>query len=321
MNTEIQTDLSTAAEDGSDVVVFYHSGCPDGFCAAWLLHRIYPEAEFVPAHPGWIPLTTQVEGKHVIVADLSMSPTATQFTIENAKSFLCLDHHRTAAERLAGLPGCHFNENKSGARMVWDHFEVELAAAFTAGQRTSGYTFVTDSHWLVDYTEDRDLWRWNLKDSREVNAALRCFDLDFEAWDNLHVERSLQCGGFRLHSGFENYLGSTIAQYHAKKCGDATKHAIEVEIPVEDESTIVVPCVNVANRDHISDVGGLLAKSHESQIGLTYFHDGKGFRFSVRSVGDADAGRIAEFNGGGGHKHAAGFFRESFLPVFENENE
>lgn len=322
---ETKTDLSSAADGGSDVVVFYHGGCYDGFCAAWLLHRIYPDAEFIPAHPGWIPLTTQIEGKHVIIADLSLSPDTTRFAIEWSKSFLCLDHHRTAAERLAGLPGCHFEENKSGARMVWDWFESELVATFLSHERSPWKSvgakriFTAATHWLVDYTEDRDLWNWKLPSSRQVNAALRCFDLDFDTWDKLKL--SLSVSYAIVISGDQEYDGDTIADYHTKKCSDAVKHAIEVEVPCEDESTIVLPAVNITNRDHTSDVGQLLAQSHESQIGLTYYHDGKGFRFSVRSFGDADAGRIAEFNGGGGHKHAAGFFRETFLPVFENENE
>lgn len=37
--------------------------------------------------------------------------------------------------------------------------------------------------WLVDYTEDRDLWRHKLPDSEEINAALRSYPLDFELWD------------------------------------------------------------------------------------------------------------------------------------------
>jgi len=312
--TENKTDLSTAAPGGSDVVVIYHKGCSDGFCAAWLLHKLYPDATFLPKHPGMLLLTGEAEGKHVIVADLSFSPNTTLWILEKAKSFLCLDHHRTAAERLDGIPGCHFDENKSGARMVWDYF----------GKLRDHFGGSLDLPWLVAYTEDRDLWRWKLPLSRQVNAALRCFDYDFAVWDSLGLTTS-PVGSLKPYaivtSGDEEYDGHTLVDYHAKKVASAASRAIEVEVPIEDESTLVVPCVNIANSDHTSDVGEALAKSHESQIGLTYYHDGYGFRFSIRSVGDADAGRIAEFNGGGGHKHAAGFFRKHFLPVFESEDQ
>ena len=32
--------------------VIYHAGCFDGFCAAWLAHKVYPDAEFFPTHYG-----------------------------------------------------------------------------------------------------------------------------------------------------------------------------------------------------------------------------------------------------------------------------
>ena len=30
-------------------VVIYHANCADGFCCAWLLSKVYPDAEFVNA--------------------------------------------------------------------------------------------------------------------------------------------------------------------------------------------------------------------------------------------------------------------------------
>jgi len=32
----------------SPLLVLYHANCWDGFCAAWIAHQIYPDAEFVP---------------------------------------------------------------------------------------------------------------------------------------------------------------------------------------------------------------------------------------------------------------------------------
>mgnify|MGYP001614915008 CR=1 FL=1 len=43
--------------DSCDMVI-YHAGCWDGFCAAWLLHKAYPRAEFVPAQYGEAPPET-----------------------------------------------------------------------------------------------------------------------------------------------------------------------------------------------------------------------------------------------------------------------
>ena len=53
----------------SDRIVIYHAGCADGFCAAWLLWREFPDAQFVPAHYGDVP--PDVTGKIVYVVDFS----------------------------------------------------------------------------------------------------------------------------------------------------------------------------------------------------------------------------------------------------------
>lgn len=39
-----------------EIAVIYHAGCTDGFCAAWLFHKVFPCAEFVPAQYGDTPL-------------------------------------------------------------------------------------------------------------------------------------------------------------------------------------------------------------------------------------------------------------------------
>lgn len=33
-------------------LVIYHGGCWDGFCAAWLFRKAFPDAEFFPAQYG-----------------------------------------------------------------------------------------------------------------------------------------------------------------------------------------------------------------------------------------------------------------------------
>ena len=38
---------------------------------------------------------------------------------------------------------------------------------------------------LLLYVQDRDLWRWELEHSREVNATLVLIAHDFAAWDRL----------------------------------------------------------------------------------------------------------------------------------------
>ncbi len=51
------------------MLVIYHGGCPDGFTAAWVVHKVYPEAEFYPGVYGQAP--PDVAGRDVILVDFS----------------------------------------------------------------------------------------------------------------------------------------------------------------------------------------------------------------------------------------------------------
>ena len=67
-----------------------------------------------------------------------------------------LDHHKSAMEELQGqLPGCYFDMNRSAAAIAWGYFKP--------------LERMPD---LLAYVQDRDLWRWELPDSRAVNAAI-----------------------------------------------------------------------------------------------------------------------------------------------------
>lgn len=144
----------------------YHDQCADGFCAAWLVRLALGEAsvEFLPAQYGDAP--PEVAGRHVLIVDFSYPAEVLVAMSKRASSIRVLDHHKTAEEACRGLPFCTFDLEKSGARLTSEYLEK------STGQHTLLYR-----QWLVDYTEDRDLWRWQLQESREVNAALASYRL------------------------------------------------------------------------------------------------------------------------------------------------
>lgn len=147
----------------SDKVVLYHAGCVDGFCAAWLMKKVYPDAIYLPIQYGdGVP--PQCAGRDVVIVDFSFKRPVLLELASTARSVLVLDHHKTAEAELVGLPNCFFDMNKSGARLVQEFYNLP-------------------PHWLVDYTEDRDLWLWKLEESRAVNAAIRLEPFEFATWD------------------------------------------------------------------------------------------------------------------------------------------
>ena len=53
-----------------DLIIF-HRSCPDGFAAAFIAKKRYPEAELLSQNHGLNPPYAEVEGKDVLVLDFS----------------------------------------------------------------------------------------------------------------------------------------------------------------------------------------------------------------------------------------------------------
>lgn len=280
----------------SDTVVIYHGGCSDGFCAAWLLHQHFPNAEFVPAHYRDEP--PDVSRKHVYVVDFSYPRETLLRMYDDAASLVVLDHHKTAKKELEGLPFCVFDEDKSGARLTHEYIDRAILG------RTNG--FLSRPHWLVLYTEDRDLWRWELDESRAINASLRSYPLDFDLWDD-------------IASWDEDELEPVIAE------GNAILRSQQqiVDAKVQQAHVVKVdrPQVSIDNGWHfwsrwkvanattlISETAQSLAE--ETGIGCCWFEKPDGNRiYSLRALKESniDVSDVAKSFGGGGHAKAAGF--------------
>lgn len=268
--------------------VIYHANCSDGFCAAWVARRKFgDDVTYFPASYGQDP--PDVKGHDVFILDFSYKRNVMRALLSRAHFVMVLDHHKTAEAELAGiidefilrpdlianpqgseLPIVHFDMAKSGGRLTWEHLFPGVTAP-----------------WLVDYTEDRDLWRWALPSSKEANAGLRSHPLDFAVWDSLTFEDCVRDG-------------RSILRYQDQVVRDHCKHAVMKEI-----GGFMVPTVNATVL--FSEIAGELAKGHP--FGACYFDRADGKRqWSLRSTDDEqDVSLIARSFGGGGHAHAAGF--------------
>ena len=93
--------------EAQQMIIVYHAGCHDGFCCAWLLHHIYPDAEFLPFQYGMDP--PEVDGRDVIVADFSF-PVRQMLHMESvAKSMIVFDHHKSVDDLLKNRPWFYFD--------------------------------------------------------------------------------------------------------------------------------------------------------------------------------------------------------------------
>lgn len=278
-------------------LIIHHAKCADGWCAAYVAKKKYPEATLMPVDYGmdFTSLISACGNTHVLMVDFSF-PTREQndLVAKTAYSFKILDHHKTAQVVLEGAPYAVFDMKRSGAGLTWDWLfgEIKLPI-YRDGKPTGEFIKAADPlprPWYVNYVEDRDLWNWKLPESREICAYLGTLPFTTEAWDKLR----------------------DMSPEEAAELGEGALAQIQhyVRDIVQDAKTgLLAGCkVAILNAPYLncSEVGNELAKTHD--ISLTWFEPGDGtVQFSLRSIGNFDVSAVAKRFGGGGHKNAAGF--------------
>ena len=148
-------------------VCFYHSGCPDGFGAAWSVRGAWGEDAYYVArsHEDRV---NRDEWNDALVVFVDIAPARDELAelADSAGQVVVVDHHVTARDRLMSDSGfvneleaeghvLHFDMHHSGAVLAWQYFRPDEP--------------VPD---LLRYVEDQDLWNWALADSDAVNAAI-----------------------------------------------------------------------------------------------------------------------------------------------------
>lgn len=282
--------------------VIYHAGCADGWCAAWVSAKALglSDQDLIPAKYG-DPLPEGL-GKRdeVYIVDFSYPADQLLELCGRVASVVVLDHHKTAQAELEGLERENltvlFDMERSGAMLAYAWFEDVLVEALPSVDE------VADVYNICRYVQDRDLWRWELKDSREVSAYLSCLPKTVEAWDE----------------------AASLSQLRLFMMGQALlmKQERQVEQLLEESNWRVVKfrafedvaLVNVGRCAPVSEALGQLAEGRYMAVGWSQLADGS-YAYSLRSSeGGADVGRLAAFlraagdaTSGGGHVRAAGF--------------
>ncbi|CAH0174772.1 DHHA1 domain-containing protein [Stenotrophomonas lactitubi] len=286
-------------------LVIYHSNCADGFTAAWAVRQAI-EAEFHPGVHGAPP--PDVAGRDVILVDFSYPRLVLWDLQQVAKSILILDHHKSAEADLqpehqhiiridqSGLPWTWgkvldyarrdkdwiprtviyalFDMERSGAGIAWDFFHP-------GAPRPE----------LIDHVEDRDLWRFALPGTREIQAAVFSYPYEFDVWDLL-METPMET--LRAQ-------GVAIERKHHKDVAELVQVAKRQMVIGHYEVPVASLPYTLA-----SDAGHLMAKG--KPFAACYYDKAEGRVFSLRSTDDGvDVSEVARLYGGGGHARAAGF--------------
>jgi len=262
----------------SKPLIIYHAGCPDGFCAAWVANMYFRQIRGTDAelHPGrYEDPPPDVSGRDVLIVDFSYPRDILIEMYKMANSLRVFDHHKTSQADLASLTWCVFDMNESGATLTWRELFTDPPLA------------------VVRYVRDRDLWKWELPNSKEVSAYIMSLPHDIKVWDEIFnkitVEEMIK-------------LGTACRQVVNHFIDMQIKNAYKLNLFGIDWIAVNTPQSNVA------DVLGALVAQHKlPALGWSVFNDGV-VGLSLRSADDLpmDVSVVAKSLGGGGHRNAAG---------------
>ena len=269
-------------------LVIYHGNCADGFSAAWCFWRKYGEAcDYVAGVYQQEP--PDVAGRDVYLVDFSYKRAVVEQMLKQANSVTLIDHHKTAIEDLqplfmqdswTGEPKqlAHFTDlDRSGATLAWDYlFPGE------------------DRPLLLGHVEDRDLWRFKLAGTREIQALVFSYEYSFDLWDKLMSADQVEL--LKMTAA-----GAAIERKHHKDVAELVKVCQRrMVIGGQDVPVASLPYTLVSDAAHLMAQGEPFA--------ACYWDTAEGRIFGLRSTeAGLDVSEIAKEYGGGGHAKAAGF--------------
>lgn len=266
--------------------VLYHGNCMDGFGAAWAAWKALGDAAtYIPVFYGKPPPELP-ENAIVSIVDFSYPRDVLLKLREHCAVVEVLDHHRSAEAELEDLDFCVFDMNKSGAVLAWEWFHPHAKIPL-----------------LLEYVQDRDLWRFALPQSHAVTAFLRSFPYTFDMWEYLAQ---------LLEKDLESVVqeGLAILRFQDQQVEMICKQAVTGSV-----AGYQVPIVNATA--FFSEACDRLCELHpEAPFAAYYLDRADGMRqWGLRARGDFDVSEIAERFGGGGHRAAAGF--QTLVPEVE----
>ena len=220
-----------------------------------------------------------VAGRIVYLVDFSYKRDVVKAMLDSALRVTLIDHHKTAIEDLAALPGLfmYTDLERSGATLAWDFLFPDEPRPL-----------------LLGHVEDRDLWRFKLAGTREIQAFVFSHEYTFEMWDRLMSANQAELVQMTA-------AGAAIERKHHKDVAELVKVC-------QRRMVIAGYDVPVASLPYTmsSDAGHVMAQGEP--FAACYWDTADNRTFSLRSADSGiDVSAIAAQFGGGGHAKASGF--------------
>lgn len=267
----------------------YHADCIDGAAAAAVVRHKYPDCELLPAIHGEA-TPKHLKGKCVFIVDFSFSAEILRKMAAEAAALHWYDHHKTAIPIQEELGFGIIDLDESGATLTWKQLFPDQAVPK-----------------LLQYVRDKDIWRWELPDSRDINMALK-----EEEWI---LDPS--------HSYWKNYFQGVSEEEwkvlidHGSYSRILLKHRIEKAVKKGFGISLGGHKALAVNwTEDSSEMGEYIYRELGYPVALIFSYAGTHWSFSLRSS-TVDVSEIAITYGGGGHAGAAGFRSDKIEWLFK----
>ena len=262
-----------------------HHNDSDGFGSSFALWKALKDTDelmFIEVQYGQEPpyeALREFAPDRVYIVDFSYKAPVLKDFLNEFPETMVIDHHKSSLPELEAT----FEErvyktythdvNLSGCVLTWQHF-------FSEEEETPE---------ILLYVQDRDLWKFELENSKEINAYIASLPKDFEEWDQFYTPEAYDAG-------------RAIIRLQEKAIERRLKDVRRVKI-----AGYTVPCVNAS--DNISELGEAMCKAYpDAPFSVSYCDRGDGKRsYSLRSRNGFDVSEVAKALGGGGHFAASGF--------------
>lgn len=285
------------------IAIVHHGGCPDGVASAWVAwthHRSISneEIQIIPASYG-VPLPEWEDpGPDVVyVLDFSWGMDTMVRLAKRCGKLVWLDHHQTALDDWVlfqaegGVPPENLvhdlDLSRSGAMITWQHLNPPHKRPPL----------------LIEYVQDRDLWRWEMPMSREVGSYILTLGETVEEWDEAMWvgEHSLRSRGVGAHAFEQAAVRSALKS--ARWCVMTAPDGESREFPIFPSpyilgSTGCEQLMEIAG----TDMAGYFIDRNDNTVQLGF-----------RSRNGVTVHDWAKKFGGGGHPPSSG----CTLPLFD----
>jgi uncharacterized protein len=283
-------------------ICFYHHPCSDGMASCWAVNKYCDSVEMIGTKPQFYLDTGRVslcKDANIICVDVIPSKESLQMLDGHCKTLTILDHHKTNKEVIEELNWKNsqlikvFDMDRAGCQITWDYF-------FPLEERP----------WFIDYIADRDLWKWELPDSKDINTGM--FEMKINSVDKFNelflMKKNDICPEIKRIGEEKIKINTKIIE----KCIRMSLYC-HLHLPNGDKQLVILGNPPTDLRSEFGNqslLGEPFYNYEKVKVSASWHLDfySQEWWISLRSLTpNDDVSAIAKQFGGGGHPCASGF--------------